>query len=530
MLRARAFLIATTLTVSATGCYEGTTTNGFDESAPASVLQPLDLDDDFAAAAEEFDVPAVLLAGIAWAETRWHMVHGSEEGHPHGPDPAYGVMGLRGERLEDGAELAGVSITDAQSEPQANVRAAAAWLSARADVLGVDGRHDPRSWAEVVADYGGLEHPVARDGYVRGEVFAAMSAGFEAITVDGQRQGSLAPVAGLADFSARPDVSKAAGPDYPDSIWRPSPNNSSRPSGVSGDVQMVIIHSCEGSYSGCWSWLTNSASGVSSHYVVNSTGSEISQLVLESRKAWHIGASYNCNLNDSTLCSLNGYGSNGFTVGVEHAGFASQSSWDQGLIDASAQLVCDITEQYGIPRDANHIVAHGQLQSNRTDPGANWPWDDYIEEIRAVCGDPPSEIIVDSDNANNDPSFASSEFSTSGWTTSSYTPGYWETDYAFATTQPISDGATFWFYVSQSGARTVDAWWTAGSNRSPAAPFVVYNASGTKLTTVFADQRVNGGQWNELGTFNFTAGWNRVILSRWAASGYVVIADAIQVR
>jgi len=75
----------------------------------------------------------------------------------------------------------------------------------------------------------------------------------------------------------------------------------------------------------------------------------------------------------------------------------------------------------------------------------------------------------------------------------------------------------------------VAAWWTAAGDRAPSAPFVMFNASGTNLGTVNANQQINGGKWNSLGTFNFTAGWNKVVLSRWTASGNVVVADAVRI-
>src|SRR4030095_14945405 len=86
----------------------------------------------------------------------------------------------------------------------------------------------------------------------------------------------------------------AAGPDYAASIWRPSPTHNARRAGTIGQVGRVIIHDCEGSYSSCWSWLTNSAAQASAHYVVNESGSEISQLVRESDRAWHIAATSHC--------------------------------------------------------------------------------------------------------------------------------------------------------------------------------------------------------------------------------------------
>jgi hypothetical protein len=47
---------------------------------------------------------------------------------------------------------------------------------------------------------------------------------------------------------------------------------------------------------------------------------------------------------------------------------------------------------------------------------------------------------------------------------------------------------------------------------------------------VSVDQKMKGGQWNRLGTWNFTAGWNRIVLSRWTTAGEYVIADAVKIR
>src|SRR5205823_1705213 len=105
--------------------------------------------------------------------------------------------------------------------------------------------------------------------------------------------------------------------------------------------------------------LASSASGVSAHYVVSGNGGEVSELVREKNRAWHIAATFDCAHDGGTMCGFNGVQSNGFTVGIEHAGFASQKSWDQGQLAASAKLTCAITKHWGIPRDKYHIVAHG---------------------------------------------------------------------------------------------------------------------------------------------------------------------------
>ena len=97
-------------------------------------------------------------------------------------------------------------------------------------------------------------------------------------------------------------------------------------------------------------------------------------------------ATYSCSLNGNAECALNGVQSNHFTIGVEHGGYASQSSFPTAQIDASARLVCDVARDRGITRDNVHIVGHAKLQpANRTDPGPNWPWADYLARINRYC-------------------------------------------------------------------------------------------------------------------------------------------------
>jgi len=142
---------------------------------------------------------------------------------------------------------------------------------------------------------------------------------------------------------------------------------------------------------------------------------------------------------------------------------------------------------------------------------------------------PGSEVVIDNDNARNDTSKFYFQSSTN-WLTSASNAGFYGTHYHYASTQAVSDGASFYFYLPAAATRTVEAWWTTSSNRSTTAPFVVYNAAGTELGRTSVNQQLNGARWNVLGTYNFTAGWNRVVLSRWTTSGYVVVADAVRIR
>lgn len=527
--------------------------------------QPTGLDASFEQAAVDWNVPVEVLKALAWVETRWHMVEGHEE---LGAMPAaYGLMGLRDDALEEGAARAGLDLTGAQRDPESNIIAAAAYLSGIADDLEIEDRTDIGEWALAIAEYSRVDDSLGREMYVHREVYPAMREGFTALTKDGDVQGGLDPVDAWPSVSVPPPLPAVGpGPDYASALWRPSPNHSSRGSGDSAKPRYIVIHTCEGSYTGCWSWLKNSSSGVSAHYVVNNTGSEITQLVKESRKAWHISANYDCNKNDGVDCWLNGIGSNKFTVGIEHAGYGGQNSWDPGLIDASAKLVCDIAKDNDIPIDAEHIWGHGMMQPwNRSDPGDAWPWAEYIEKAQEYCGegggpgddpgdepdDPGDEpgddpddpddpgddpggpldapIVIDSNNGKNDADVGFISVS-NNWNSSANVSGYYNTGYWWASTKSVSDGATFWFYLAEGGEHEIDAWWTSGSDRSTSAPFLAFDAGGTKVGQVSVNQRQGGGGWNELGSFEFEAGWNKIVLSRWTSPGNVVVADAVRVR
>ncbi|HEX8831563.1 MAG TPA: N-acetylmuramoyl-L-alanine amidase, partial [Longimicrobium sp.] len=312
------------------------------------------LDAAFEKAGRDFGVPAALLKSVGYVETRWQMVRGESEFE--GQEPAFGIMALRGARVEEGARLAGVSPEAVRTQPEANIRAAAALMRSWADADGID-RADVGAWAPMVARFSGIKDPQGQAMYVHNDVYSVLGTGARGGSLGGV---TLPSTVAKPRFPAPVGPRLAVAPDYPvaGTIWRPSPNYSTRSTGI----HYVIIHTCESGYSGCWSWLTNSTSQVSAHYVVNESGSEISQLVREASKAWHIGANYDCANNGGHDCQNNGIQANNLTIGIEHGGYASSTSWPVGQIDASAKLSCDISKAHAIPRDRFHFVGHGQLQ------------------------------------------------------------------------------------------------------------------------------------------------------------------------
>ncbi|MCE3260297.1 MAG: hypothetical protein K0S12_1938, partial [Bacteroidetes bacterium] len=113
-------------------------------------------------------------------------------------------------------------------------------------------------------------------------------------------------------------------PDYPPALYNPaaSCNYSSRNGvGISG----VTIHFVQGSYAGCISWFQNCNANASAHYVVRSSDGQITQMVLEASKAWHVGSE------------------NPYTVGIEHEGYVNNISWfTNAMYNASSALTKDI--------------------------------------------------------------------------------------------------------------------------------------------------------------------------------------------
>ncbi len=89
---------------------------------------------------------------------------------------------------------------------------------------------------------------------------------------------------------------------------------------------------------------------------------------------------------------------------------------------------------------------------------------------------------------------------------------------------PLFNSALWTPTLNASGRYEVFARWTASSNRSSAAKYVIQHAAGE--TTVLKDQRASGGQWISLGQFNLAPGhW--VMLTDEGGTGYVV-ADAVK--
>lgn len=108
--------------------------------------------------------------------------------------------------------------------------------------------------------------------------------------------------------------------------WVPSPNFSKR----TAQIDLVVLHDCEGSYAGSINWFSQKQSQVSAHLVLKDDGSECTQMVDFANKAWHAVAF------------------NSRSIGLEMAGFAkkgfAESEWQE-----AADIVAYLLHKFNIP-------------------------------------------------------------------------------------------------------------------------------------------------------------------------------------
>jgi N-acetyl-anhydromuramyl-L-alanine amidase AmpD len=151
-------------------------------------------------------------------------------------------------------------------------------------------------------------------------------------------------------------------------------------------VSAVTVHTAQGTYAGTIAWFMNCQSNVSAHYVIRSSDGQITQMVAENDRAFHVGTE------------------NGYTVGIEHEGYVSNPTWlTDTLIKKSAHLVRGICQRHqmsthrvswwawaatthynqaGIPGSCARIKGHQHYPNQtHTDPGAHFPWDTYYKRI-----------------------------------------------------------------------------------------------------------------------------------------------------
>lgn len=356
------------------------------------------------------NVPRGLLEAIAWRESRFTPLMPSMPscmGIPQG----YGLFGW----IENGkgyfrenllliAQKTGQSLEVLKTNPEAQILALAQAYTLYAAEKGLV-PHDPQTiWNFLIAiSYLPVPTSVSDDFALQSELFetlrfltdpeAAMQYRFPKWSLDlpklfGKNYKILTS---SSVFFLGEDITTAEGAtyrstqnaDYPGALWDPaaSCNYSSRNGAT---ITHVTLHTVQGTYAGAISWFKNCNAQVSAHYVIRSSDGQITQMVKEVDKAWHVGTE------------------NPYTIGIEHEGYISNPSWyTLAMYQASAALVRNICQRRGIPRESTwfgdacsgstssclvksciRIKAHQQYPNQtHTDVGPNWNWNLYYQLV-----------------------------------------------------------------------------------------------------------------------------------------------------
>ena len=337
---------------------------GWTDASPAATVGP-DLSPAFADAAEDHGVPEKLLLALAWEASHWRPGLTSAWG-------GYGLFDLReggegGPDVERAAMASGHGPDALMEDDEAQIDAVGALLAEHAarshgGVLPPTG--DLLAWWDAVRAFSGQHDPRSQERFAA-TVYEAINFG-----VDRDPATGLELIPEPVDHWNRVPVPPPTACDYGGCAQFVQAHSSNYTSGSRGsaDIDVVVIHTVQGSYAGCISWFQNSSANVSAHYVVRSSDGEVTQMLSESDIGWHAG---NRSYNERS-------------VGIEHEGYVQEpGTWyTDTMYDSSAALTADIADRNGIPVDRSHIIGHVEVPgATHTDPGSGWDWSHYMDRV-----------------------------------------------------------------------------------------------------------------------------------------------------
>jgi N-acetyl-anhydromuramyl-L-alanine amidase AmpD len=398
----------------------------------------------FNKAAQEFNVPADVLKGISFAETRWsHLTWpvGDTASACNGMPRPYGIMSLWdnnhfGHSLREAAALLGKSPDELKNDPFENIRGAAALLRKFYNELPKPEGTDPsdiESWRNAIAAYSGLPQIEYSQQHAL-DIYTQMARGYHQFGIDWEARrvnlelmrAAVAKIQEEAKTKTPPPLRKTADqPDYPLAKWAQAADGHWYTSGF-GDY-FVVIHDMEGYYLSVISYFQDPATQASAHFCINSLqngpgenrpgdtpAGEITQMIELKYWAWHV------------VCW------NRYMVGIEHEGFVNTAVWySNEMYNASAKLTKWLCDRFGIPKDRNHIIAHSEWQNatwrswlatnfpaidpycysggvqlqTHTDPGPFWNWTLYMGLITSDTLAPKIASVVPAQSATNVPAY-----------------------------------------------------------------------------------------------------------------------------
>jgi N-acetylmuramoyl-L-alanine amidase len=466
-------------------------------------------------ASREYDVPRELLLAMGYVNTRWEMPPPSasdyESGDPEGQGN-YGVMALvrnpSRDTLGKASSLTGISVEALKSDRASNVRGGAAVL---ADLAGGREPSDLAGWYDAVSAYGG-------GALYAEQVYDVLKGGASATTTTGEHL-ELAP----HDMDVPALYSAQGTGDYPRSRWYGNGGNNYTESRrePAYDINTIVIHMTQGSWSSAINYFASRSNNrASAHYTVRSSDGFIGQSVHEPDIAWHAGW----------------WPTNTHSIGIEHEGYTDQPRWfTNAMYRSSARLSAYLAVKYHIPINRKHIIGHNQVPGCssggggvgcHTDPGRYWRWHKYMglvkDYARPMMNQTYHQVV---DNATPGRFRASDR-----WATSARHAGTnrGANQRVLARPLSVSNNAAYKIRTPARDSYRVYGWWPADTDYNAHTVFKIKTTGGWAHRTV--NQKINGGRWIYLGTYNLAADDSyRVQISSKSSSKGRIVADAVKI-
>lgn len=468
------------------------------------------LESEFQAASQEYDVPEELLKAMGYVNTRWEMPPPSasdyEKSDPKEGEPEargdYGIMQLTQNPSENtlkrASELTGLSEEELKTNRAANIRGGAAILAETQKEQGEEKPSNINGWYDAVEKYG--DGPLYANS-----VYETLKDGASLETSTGEE----ITLEAKPEAEPRQLFSAQASGEYGGSTWYGASGSNYTPASRGpAQINKIVIHVTQGSFSSAINWFRTSGANVSAHYTVRSKDGFIGQSVREKDIAWHAG---NWDYNRTS-------------IGIEHEGYVSNASWfTDSMYRSSARLAAHQAKKYRIPIDRQHIIGHNQVPgASHTDPGRYWNWSKYMNYVRMYAGSSTSyKQIVD----NSSRRFVASP----AWKASSWSSQRYGKNYRYTSPKKVRDRAKFQVRIPRTTTYKVYARWPANSGYNSRTRFRILTTGG--WVTKVRNQRKNGGRWVYLGTHKMAAGDKRYIqIPRYSDRRGYVIADAVMVK
>ena len=309
------------------------------------------------------DIPVGMLEAVSYTMTHLHHVDSTTSESCTGIPRVYGVMGLtlngKGyfrNNLLLISQLSGFTVNDIINNPEVNILAYAAAYSSLMKQAGTK-TEDIEKQVNILKALSEIPNNLTNEFALNSYIYSVLSflngSNNQQVYNFSNHEIDISNIFGVENYrllssptvvikknERRSDLdtlTSSAPPldilssDYGPAIWNPAAS-CNYTVGRTASISAVAIHDTEGSYSGTISWFQNCSSVLSSHYVIRSSDGQVTQMVLEANRAYHVGSE------------------NAYTIGIEHEGYCSQPGWyTNAMYCSSANLVKDICNSgYGI--------------------------------------------------------------------------------------------------------------------------------------------------------------------------------------